>query len=51
MSDYFYFVLKGDVHVTMLDGKENRPTKTMEAGMIFGFRDHALSRDDFATSK
>ena len=51
LSDCFYFVLKGDVHVTMLDGKETRPTKTMEEGMIFGFRDSCLSRDDFATSK
>lgn len=39
LSDHFYYVLKGELHQTFLDEKELRATRTMEAGMIFGFRE------------
>lgn len=35
----------------ILDDKEKKSTKTVEAGTIFGFRDSELERNDFATSK
>ena len=49
-SAYFYFVLVGRMHMTLLDS-ESKSTKTIEAGQIFGFTNKPDTiRSSFATA-
>ena len=50
-STYFYFVLAGRLHMTILDC-ESKSTTTIEAGQFFGFAIKPDTiRNSFATAK
>ena len=50
-SDYYYFVLKGNLHLTVLEGAEMKFSKTVDESTFFGFRDApGMTRNDFATA-
>lgn len=50
-STFFYFVLVGRMHMTLLDS-ESKSTKTIEAGQFFGFTNKPDTiRSSFATAQ
>jgi len=49
-SSEFYYVFNGELHLAINDEGE-KVTRTIEAGMIFGFREYQQAINDFATAK
>lgn len=49
-SSEFYYVFNGEVHLA-IDENGEKATRTIEAGMIFGFREYLQASNDFATAK
>jgi CRP-like cAMP-binding protein len=50
LTSEFYCVVNGELHLTINDNGE-KATRTIEAGMIFGFREYYQESNDFATAK
>ena len=50
-SENFYFLLRGQLHMTMLES-DDKTTKIIDEGQFFGFRNKPSEmRNDFVTAK
>ncbi len=50
-SNYFYFLLRGELHITVVESAQTKFSHIVEENTIFGFRECSDDRNDFATSK
>ena len=50
-SNYFYFLLRGQLHLTVVESAETKFSHTIEENTFFGFRECSMERNDFATAK
>ena len=50
-SNYFYFLLRGELHITVVESAETKFSHIVEENTLFGFRETQAERNDFATSK
>jgi len=50
-SNYFYFLLRGQLHLTVVESEQTKFSHGIEENVFFGFRESSMERNDFATSK
>lgn len=50
-SNYFYFLLRGQLHLTVVESAETKFSHNIDENTFFGFREVSMDRNDFATSK
>ena len=50
-SKYFYFLLRGQLHLTVVDDIQDKFSHNIDENTFFGFRETSMARNDFATSK
>lgn len=50
-STYFYFLLRGQLHLTVVESKSEKFVHNIDENTFFGFREISMERNDFATSK
>lgn len=50
-SKYFYFLLRGQLHLTVVESAQTKFSHNIDDNTFFGFRECSMERNDFATSK
>ena len=50
-SNFFYFLLRGQLHVTVVESAQTKFSHTHEENTFLGFRECSMERNDFACSK
>ena len=50
-SKYFYFLLRGQLHLTVVESAQTKFSHNIDENTFFGFRECSMERNDFATSK
>ena len=50
-SRFFYFLLRGQIHITVLESERAKFSNSLEENNFLGFREGNSERNDFATSK
>lgn len=50
-SAYFYFLLRGQLHQTVVESQQTKFSNNIEENTFFGFRETSINRNDFITSK
>lgn len=50
-SKYFYFLLRGCLHLTVVESAQTKFSHNIDENTFFGFRECSMERNDFATSK
>ena len=50
-SSCFYFLLRGQLHLTVVESADTKFSNSVEENAFFGFRDSSAIRNDFTTSK
>ena len=51
MANHFYFLVRGQLHLTVVESQNTKMSLTIEENSFFGFRESSAARNDFATSK
>ena len=51
MANHFYFLVRGTLHLTVVESQQTKMSHTIEESSFFGFRESMTARNDFATSK
>mmetsp|Transcript_34655 Transcript_34655/g.45583 ORF Transcript_34655/g.45583 Transcript_34655/m.45583 type:complete len:108 (-) Transcript_34655:1329-1652(-) len=51
MANHFYFLVRGQLHLTVVESSHTKMSLTIEENSFFGFRECTTERNDFATSK
>ena len=50
-SNYFYFLLRGQLHLTVVESVQTKFSHNIDENEFFGFREQSMERNDFVTSK
>lgn len=50
-SNYFYFLLRGQLHLTVVESEQTKFSHNIDENTFLGFRECSMERNDFATSK